>query len=135
MTGFLLAVVFTFLWLSASSDNSEVDQLVMRVCALVAAVLTARSVLLGSWLDSNRLIIRTWLRTISVPLDEVLRFDSVHKRDRTFPAVVLSSGRQIPMPGLERGLMFELRAADDQWGSVLQELNESLAARRNGKWA
>ncbi len=101
---------------------------------LVAAA--ARFAIVGTVVKGARVVVRFPWRTTTFGAAEVMDARTVFQGRRRFPAAVLYSGRTVPLPMLERGLLFEGRG-DEQWDSTLraflQECREASAEQASGR--
>jgi hypothetical protein len=101
------------------------------MCAFLVVTLLAsvRALQLGTWVSGSRVTVRGWTRSRTVDIREVSRFATVERRGRVFAAAILASGKVIPLPMLEQGILFEARSAESQWGRHLRTLNELRLAQ------
>lgn len=105
---------------------------VMVVLGVVAAAASGRFPMLGAWVTEHEVIVRQSLRTIRVPIDQVLDCRMDGDGGRATPRLVRRSGEKILLPGIGRaGLLPERLTNDQRYGARLAELNRLVRERIN----
>jgi hypothetical protein len=124
------SVVMLFVARDALNTGEPGGAAIATALGLLALAGGARAPLLGAWVRHDGLAVRSWARTQRFTWEQVSHFETVSRRDRVYPAVILADGRHVPLPMMEVGLVFELRDPNRQWGAKLEALNAELFRRR-----
>lgn len=116
----------------AIADGEPVVGLMLGAMALVFAASAWRFPVLGVTVSDSEVVVRQIVRTVQVPIGDVVDCRAVRRRGGgERPALLRTTGPPVTLMGIESGLAREFGSPDEGWRPMLDRIDAEVRSRRS----